>query len=260
MHRKQLTPRLSAFAGLGIISPLMGLKTGNSSVLRFGSFELDVSGGQLRKSGVRLKLRPQAFRVLTLLANRSGELVTREEIRQQIWDDDSFVDFDQSLNFCIRQVRNVLGDDAVAPRFIETIPRRGYRFLVPVAVLPAPTPMPVVTSKAAPRKAITWLWAIAVLVQTAAILLWYNRPHSPPRAWRSIPLTTYPGSERNPSLSPSGQQVAFTWDGEAKDNFDIYLKSVDSGAPVRLTTHPAEDVSPAWSPDGHTLAFLRRFG
>jgi TolB-like protein/DNA-binding winged helix-turn-helix (wHTH) protein/Tfp pilus assembly protein PilF len=102
------------------------------SVLRFGAFELDLNKEQLRKAGVRLKLRPQAFRVLALLAGRAGELVTREEIQKEIWHNDVVVDFDQGLNFCIRQIRSALGDNADAPRFIETIPRRGYQFLVPV--------------------------------------------------------------------------------------------------------------------------------
>ena len=102
------------------------------SILRFGVFELDLKEGQLRKSGVRLKLRPQAVRVLELLASRSGELVTREELRQTIWPDGLVVDFDQGLNFCVRQIRTALSDDADTPRFLETVPRRGYRFLVPV--------------------------------------------------------------------------------------------------------------------------------
>jgi TolB-like protein/DNA-binding winged helix-turn-helix (wHTH) protein/Flp pilus assembly protein TadD len=102
------------------------------SILRFGVFELDLKEGQLRKSGVRLRLRPQALRVLALLADHSGELVTREELRKTIWPDGLVVDFDQGLNFCVRQIRTALSDDADTPRFIETVPRRGYRFLVPV--------------------------------------------------------------------------------------------------------------------------------
>ena len=101
-------------------------------VLRFASFELDPRSGELRKKGDLVPLRPQALRVLTVLAARSGEVVTRDEIRQQIWSDDTFVDFDQGLNFCIRQIRESLGDDAEAPQYIETLPRRGYRFLIPV--------------------------------------------------------------------------------------------------------------------------------
>jgi eukaryotic-like serine/threonine-protein kinase len=101
-------------------------------VLRFAGFELDPRSGELRSKGDLVPLRPQAVRVLTVLATRSGEVVTRDEIRQQIWSEDTFVDFDQGLNFCIRQIRESLGDNAESPQFIETLPRRGYRFLIPL--------------------------------------------------------------------------------------------------------------------------------
>lgn len=101
-------------------------------ILRFDSFEVDASAGELRRAGDRVKLPPQPFRVLEMLAGRSGEVVTRGEIRERIWQDDTFVDFEQGLNFCIRQIREALGDSADAPKFIETLPRRGYRFLQPV--------------------------------------------------------------------------------------------------------------------------------
>jgi DNA-binding winged helix-turn-helix (wHTH) protein len=105
------------------------------TLLRFGAFDLDPTCGELRKNGDLVKLPPQPFKVLTLLARRSGEAVTRNEIREQIWSEDTFVDFDQGLNFCIRQIREALDDDAEAPRFIETLPRRGYRFLMPIESL-----------------------------------------------------------------------------------------------------------------------------
>src|SRR4051812_29325992 len=108
-----------------------------ANILRFETFELDGGSGELRRHGDRLRLSPQPFRVLELLARRSGEVVTRLEIRERVWCDDTFVDFEQGLNFCIRQIREALGDTAGAPRFIETLPRRGYRFLIP---LEAPTP------------------------------------------------------------------------------------------------------------------------
>src|SRR5262245_6540581 len=102
------------------------------AVLRFATFELNAAAGELRQHGDLLKLAPQPLKVLELLACRSGEVVTRAEIRDHVWSGDTFVDFDQGLNFCIRQIREVLGDTADAPRFIETLPRRGYRFLMPV--------------------------------------------------------------------------------------------------------------------------------
>src|SRR6266849_1870953 len=110
-----------------------------ATILRFDVFELDTGSGELRRKGDRVKLPPQPFRVLELLVRRGGEVLTRADIRERIWCD-SFVDFEQGLNFCIRQIREALGDTADAPRFIETLPRRGYRFLVPVETPPAMEP------------------------------------------------------------------------------------------------------------------------
>src|SRR5579863_8917930 len=104
----------------------------SAQILRFDVFELDTAAGELRKQGDRVKLPPQPYRVLELLVRRGGEVLTRTDIRERIWSD-SFVDFEQGLNFCIRQIREALGDTADAPRFIETLPRRGYRFLMPVS-------------------------------------------------------------------------------------------------------------------------------
>jgi TolB-like protein/DNA-binding winged helix-turn-helix (wHTH) protein len=100
-----------------------------ASVLGFGVFELDCRAGELRKSGVLVHLAPQPFKVLSLLASHPGRVVTREDIRQQVWGDETYVDFEHGLNHCVTQIRAVLGDDAEAPRYIETLPRRGYRFI-----------------------------------------------------------------------------------------------------------------------------------
>ena len=109
------------------------------TILRFDVFELDTAAGELRRQGDRVRLPPQPLRVLELLVRQGGEVVTRTDIRERIWSD-SFVDFEQGLNFCIRQIREALGDTAEAPRFIETLPRRGYRFLVPVETRTAAQP------------------------------------------------------------------------------------------------------------------------
>ena len=111
----------------------------SAPILRFDVFELDTAAGELRRRGDRVKLPPQPFRVLELLVRRGGEVLTRADIRERIWSD-SFVDFEQGLNFCIRQIREALGDTAEAPRFIETLPRRGYRFLLPVETPPPAEP------------------------------------------------------------------------------------------------------------------------
>jgi DNA-binding winged helix-turn-helix (wHTH) protein/TolB-like protein len=101
--------------------------------IRFGLFELDPATGDLRREGRPVRLQPQPARVLALLVARPGEVVTRDELRHQIWNDGTFVDFERGLNFCIAQIRAALQDSAESPRFIETLPRRGYRFIAPVA-------------------------------------------------------------------------------------------------------------------------------
>ena len=101
-------------------------------LLQFGTFELDVSSNELRKAGALIKLQSQHFQLLVLLAERAGQVVTREEIRRSLWNNETFVDFDRSINFCVNQIRGVLGDDPQSPRYIETLPRKGYRFVAPV--------------------------------------------------------------------------------------------------------------------------------
>ena len=101
-------------------------------IYRFGQFELDLAAGELRRNAGRVRLQPQPFKLLALLVRRGGVLVGREEIRSELWADGTFVDFDQSVNFAIKQIREVLGDSAERPLYIETVPRRGYRFIAPV--------------------------------------------------------------------------------------------------------------------------------
>src|SRR3954464_7038700 len=102
------------------------------SPIRFGIFEVDLPAGQLRRQGFDVKLQEQPFQVLAVLLDRPGEVVTREEIQKKLWPADTFVDFERGLNRAINKVREALGDDADNPRFIQTLPRRGYRFLAPV--------------------------------------------------------------------------------------------------------------------------------
>jgi len=119
---------------------------------RFGVFELDPVGGELYKHGMRIKLQAQPFQVLTMLVERPGQVVTREELRNSLWSHDTYVDFDHSLNISINKLREALGDSRTAPRFIETLPRRGYRFLAPVTTsepVEAPVPLPRTPSVAA---------------------------------------------------------------------------------------------------------------
>jgi cholera toxin transcriptional activator len=111
----------------------MPASEGNSSrIARFGVFELDLAAGELRKNGAKLRLQEQPFQVLALLLERAGDVVTREELRQKLWPADTFVDFDHSLNTAVNKLRETLGDSASNPRYIETLARRGYRFIAPV--------------------------------------------------------------------------------------------------------------------------------
>src|SRR5262249_14631360 len=106
--------------------------TRSGAVLRFGSYEADLATGELRKSGLKIKLQKQSFDLLAILLERPGEVVTREELREKLWPADTFVDFDNSLNAAVSKIRLALCDSADSPRFLETLSRRGYRFLAPV--------------------------------------------------------------------------------------------------------------------------------
>ncbi len=111
-------------------------------LLRFGVFELNLDLEELRKNGTLLKLPPQPFKLLALLASRSGQVVTRDEIQEQLWGNDTFIDFEQGVNKCIKQIRTALSDNPDNPLYLETIPRRGYRFLAPVRTKTIPAPPP----------------------------------------------------------------------------------------------------------------------
>ena len=124
------------------VTPLGAIVSATHKLLRFGPFELNLDTGELRKSGTLVKLSPQPFRLLCLLANRSGQVVAREEIKEQLWGEETFVDFEQGMNHCIKQIRTVLGDNAGNPLYVETLPRHGYRFLLPVVSKNVLAPVP----------------------------------------------------------------------------------------------------------------------
>lgn len=120
-------------------------------VFSFGAFEADAAGGELRKLGLRVKLHAQPFQVLLMLLERPSELVTRDEMRQRLWGNDTFVDFDHGLNSAVNKIREALNDSAAHPRYVETVPGKGYRFIAPVSLAPvpdgqtaAPPPAPVI--------------------------------------------------------------------------------------------------------------------
>jgi Tol biopolymer transport system component/DNA-binding winged helix-turn-helix (wHTH) protein len=167
----------------------------NQNVIRFGLFELDLRAGELRKSGIKIKLQDQPFQILVMLLERSGEIVTREELQKRLWPQDTFVDFDLSLNSAVKKLRQALGDDSENPRFIETLYRRGYRFVgqmngvaaTPEPVLVAQTSSePSTNSELLPTRALgrnsrSLAWAIPGLFIFASVLVWLTRSSPPPR-------------------------------------------------------------------------------
>src|ERR1700733_190989 len=168
-----------------------------NSIIRFGVFQLDARTGELRKDGMRIRLQDQPVRVLLMLLEQPGELVTREELKRQIWPDEDFGDFDHAVNVAVVKIRAALSDNAGFPRFVETLPRRGYRFIFPIQLptntlssirdegltLPSPelevgtTPSVSAVSEPAPKNRgrttpAVWLASALAIVVLAAALLW----------------------------------------------------------------------------------------
>src|SRR6266404_6255027 len=135
-----------------------------NDLVSFGSFEADLRAGELRRNGSKVRLQEQPFQVLTVLLERPGEIVTREELRNRLWPADTFVDFDHGLNAAVKRLRDALGDSAENPRFVETLARRGYRFVAPVAAKPnGASPVPQIITSPAPQKSRRGRIALATL-------------------------------------------------------------------------------------------------
>ena len=252
---------------------------GQARLLRFGTFELDLAAGELRKNGLKVRLQEQPFQLLAALAGRPGEVVTREELKEKLWPADTYVDFDRSLNTAASKLRDALGDSASSPRFIETLPRRGYRFLAPLerhgqvgdvssSVPPTTaeleTPAQQVLQTKLRRARLQQLALAAALVVAFGLVVVLGL-RSPPLA-EEAPLrrfalrppvavdTTFRGGTirgANVAISPNGKHIAFTAAGaEGK----LWVQDLDQQQPRAIEgTEGAR--RPFWSPDSDFIGF-----
>ena len=217
--------------------------------------------------------------LLLLLVEWRGQLLPRSVIIERLWGQDVFIEVETGINTAVSKVRHALRDAADAPRYIETVPGRGYRFIAPVEVASAAdgteAPRPVGTrsragdQKDAPRglaaaasrvlgSRLEWLVSALVILAVAGTAAWglrASRPPGPPL--EVVPLTTLSGLERGVTFSPDSRQIAFTWSGEDRHDWNIHVQLVGSADMRQLTSGPARDLAPQWSPDGRTIAFLR---
>ena len=257
-------------------------------IIRFGVFEADLRSGELRKQGIRIKLQEQPFQILILLLTAAGDVVTREALREKLWPADTFVDFDHSLGTAIKKLREALGDSAENPRFVETLPRRGYRFIAQVdglGALAQPTAAPQMPADGVSRRIVSqpaetipgahgtrkrWRGAAAKLLKPAlvlggvallaAILYLVARPFigsrstGAPQSSEATQVTSSAGMDIFPSFSPDGSAIAYSSD--ISGSFEIYLKQLTIGGRIiQLTNDGAGNSQPAWSPDGRTIAY-----
>lgn len=204
-----------------------------------------------------VKLEPKAMAVLVCLANKPGEVVTRETLMAEVWPETMVGE--EALNNAVSKLRRTFGDKTRDPSFIQTVPKVGYCLIAPVRRETAPE-LSVVT----PAKSNRIPWAIGVAVLLVAIVAWSLRKPTVADAgapvFRPDWITALPGTEQNVTLDKEGRLAAFAWDGPERNNYDIYVTQISDAAPRRLTQHPAFEDSPSFSPDGRTLVFQRFHG
>ena len=250
-------------------------------VYRFGDFEYFVRSGELAQNGKVVRLQYQPLRVLLVLLENSGEVVTHDEIRDRVWRDASIQAFDNSLRVAINKLRQALRDDPDNPIYIETLSRRGYRWLYPLSVenneqdsgegedepeASVARNNGAATDYAQPAKptgaALLRRPILSLFVSLAALAaIWQLQPHPATPEPKVVPLTTYPGLENMPAISPDGKRLAFAWTGpNPTDPYRIYLKQIGEDRAQRVVDSPADatDSDPVWTGDGKFLLFYRR--
>jgi Tol biopolymer transport system component/DNA-binding winged helix-turn-helix (wHTH) protein len=231
--------------------------TSKPPTYRFGIFELDLKSGELRRNGSKLKIQEQSVQVLALLLAHSGEPVTRDELRNKLWPADTFVDFDHSINAAIKRLREALSDEAENPRFIETLPRRGYRFIAPVSPNNQEIGTDVAERKAGRRPVFTFGLVAVVAILIAGAWFYFSRSvESKLPPIRVVPVTSLSDRAEDASLSPDGNYVAFKRISDLPDVSGIYIKQIGSEHLLQLTRN-GSDWRPMWSPDGRFVAFSR---
>ncbi len=233
--------------------------------VRFDVFEIDLRAGELRKEGLRVKVQEQPFRVLSLLVQRAGQVVTREELRQQLWPADTFVDFDHGLNSAVARLREALRDSADRPQFIETVAKKGYRFIAPLQVDSQPVMLASVQPESPPK---SWIHSnttyrfrllissgLALVCASLVALLYPKSPDPQTSKIEVVPLIGLRGFQATPAFSPDGSLVAFR-ESDGAGRTGIYAAVVGGDRTVQLSHDPG-DCCPAWSPDSRRIAFSR---
>ncbi len=221
-----------------------------------GPWLIEPALNRITLKGDPIHVEPRVMHVMVCMASRPGEVVLRNEILETVWA--NVVVNEEATTQAISRLRQVLGDESRAPRFIETIPKTGYRLIAPLS--PAEgraeeaTPPPRETGRSLRRGAILIGIGAAVLL----ISQWLpEREVGPDQAVILVdtPFTSFPGREVLPAISPDGTQVVFSWDGDKGGQYDLYLKQENSETPLQLTDNPGNEGHSTWSPDGTTIAF-----
>ena len=233
--------------------------SGSSRIVRFGTFEADFESGELRKGGVKIRLQEQPFKMLKALLEKPGRVVTREELQERLWPDDTYVDFEDGLSTAARKIRQALGDSARNPRYIETLPGRGYRFLGPTDH-PGTAPPREETGVQPPAK-VRWReqvsWAVAAGLALAAFSAVYVRKDSSPLPLRKFGIIPPVEVRANPYsassvISPDGRKVAFVEEGA---DGRLWIQRLDQERPQAVEGTSGASM-PFWSPDSNLVGFV----